>query len=200
MRNKIFVVVIAVISLVAILWWPSSNTDDPSLSEENNPALPILENTKSTTSEVFYSPPTDAKSKSADTLDLKEPQLESQPESRYEAAIESINEARLEDDDRTTPTTYDSVPELTPTPEELASPEPYNEYETREEMLITNAETADPEMQNITQQLQVMRDAGLDEAAIREAEEKLIHLQQMTQRLHDQQSISKATDDSEVSP
>lgn len=71
----------------------------------------------------------------------------------------------------------------TPTPEELASPELNSDYETRQEMKL---KIAYPEMQNLNQQLQDMRDAGLDEKSLREAEEKLIQLQAMTKYLQEQ--------------
>jgi len=176
-RNKLVFIVIAVLSLGAILWLPSSN-----------PALPISENAKSTfTRGALYSPPTEAKPTPAATIGIKS---ETQPEFRDKTALESPHEARSEGDD--------TVPEVTSTSEELAEPEHYNEYETRGEMQLENAylEPENSEMQNIKQQLQAMREAGLDEAAMHDAEEKLVQLQEITQRLRDQQSISKAENDS----
>ncbi|MES2824921.1 MAG: hypothetical protein V4732_15055 [Pseudomonadota bacterium] len=200
MRNKIFFIGITAVSLLAILWWPSSNTDDPSLSEESNSALPILADAKSTiTPKVFHSPATQAKP--ADTPGIKEQPLKTQPASLDETTIELMHEALIASDDRTPPMNYDTATEVMPTNEEFADPE-LNEYGTREEIKLENTdfEATNPEMQNITQQLQAMRDAGADEAAIYEAEEKLTQSQQMTQRLRDQQSISKVENDNEALP
>lgn len=194
---------IAVVSLLALVWWSSSNIDDPSLSKKNDSASTKSKNVKSVnTPEVFYSPP--PKAKPADTPDTKEPLVENQTEPWDETAIESMREARLQGDDRTPPITRNNVPAEAPTPEELADPELYSEYETRQEMKLKSAYVAAayPEMQTITKQLQAMRDAGLDEAAVREAEEKLIQLQQMTQRLQEQhpELTPKEKDDSAASP
>jgi hypothetical protein len=197
-RNKMFFIVTAVVSLVAIVWWPSSTTDDPYLPEESDSALPKSENAKFTiTPEVLYSPPTEAKPKPAHALGIKEPPLATQPVPGNETTIDAVREERMEGGDRKPMMTYDNVPEVTPTSEQLADAERYNEYETREEMKPDNTylEAENPEMQNIAQQLQAMRDAGTDESVIREAEEKLIQSQQMIQRLQDQQSISKTEND-----
>lgn len=197
-----FFIVIAVVGLMAFVWWPSNNTDDLFLSAESNPALPILENAKSTTSpKVLYSPSTEAKPEPAHARE-KQP-LKTQPVPEQQTISESVREARVDGDELIPPMTDDTaLPEVTSTPDQLIDSEQYNEYETREEMKFetTFFEPENPEIQNIAQQLQAMRDAGADEAAIHEAEEKLIQSQQMSQRLQDQQSISKIENDSEALP
>ncbi|MES2674629.1 MAG: hypothetical protein V4660_10335 [Pseudomonadota bacterium] len=200
MRNKIFLFGITAVSLVGILRWPSSNTGDPFLSGDKDSALPISAGAKSIiTPKILYSPPTQAKP--ADTPGIKESPLETQPASPDETTIELMHEALTGNDDRTPPMIYETVTDVIPTNEEFADPE-LNEYETREKMKFehTDFEAENPEMQNITQQLQTMRDAGADEAALYEAEEKLTQSQQIIQRLRDQQSISKVENASEDLP
>ncbi|MES2823482.1 MAG: hypothetical protein V4732_07765 [Pseudomonadota bacterium] len=178
MQNKVFYIAIALVSLVAIWWLSSSNTDEDSLSEsaKNAPVSPLSRNAKSAaTPEVFYSPKNEAKSKPVGNLQSP---LATQPEAMGEAANGSMRESRVPGDDPT------------PGSEEVVNAEPGSEYIQREDMEIktANPQTENPEMQNLAQQLQAMRDAGLDEAVMREVEEKLIELQ----RLQDQQTISKS--------
>lgn len=162
----------AAVSLVTVLWW--TNTDDTEAFKEIHPTLPVLKNTKpAITQEILFPPQTEAKP--TGTLVPKEPQVEIQPESRNQSTIVSIREAPSNGNDRAPSTTYDTAPEVTPTPEALG----------------------DPEMQQIIQQLQAMRDAGLDDVTIRDAEEKLTQTLSITQRLRDQQSISKPENTSE---
>lgn len=188
MQNKAFYIAMAFVSLLAIWWLSSSNTDDVSLSEsaENDQGSSLTKNaTSANTPEVFYSPPAEVKSKPG--VSLQSP-LATQSEAVDEAPIDSMHESRLPSDDRT------------PVPEEVVDPELNSEYQAHEEAEIKTdySETANaptdlppaesPEMQNLAQQLQTMRDAGLDETVVREVEEKLIELQ----RLQDQQTISKS--------
>lgn len=105
-----------------------------------------------------------------------------------ETAIDQLRDARLHGDDRAPPIVHDPVPAERPSASELAYPELYQEYETRQEVKLKAAfiDAAYPEIQKIESQLQQMRAAGLDQAALREAEEKLIQLQAMTQNLQEQ--------------
>ncbi|MES2676235.1 MAG: hypothetical protein V4660_18500 [Pseudomonadota bacterium] len=193
MRDKAFFIAVAIVSMLAMWWLSSSNTDVPlSESEKSDAVSPLTENGKSAAPEVFYSPPTAAKPNPAHTLDSQESLPSAQVQSLNETANETTGEARLPSDDR--------LPAETVSPEETINPELGNEYVTGQETELNNdyVEAVNPEEQAISQQLQAMRDAGLSEAAVREVEEKLIQLQ----RLQDQQSISKSNpeDGSDFSP
>lgn len=115
------------------------------------------------------------------------PAPEANPEEELwdETAIEQMREARIHGDDRAPPIVHEAVTEQRATPEELASPELYNAYEAREEMKLKAqfVSAAQSQLQELKQHIQAMKDAGLDQAAIREAEEKLIQLNAMSNQL-----------------
>jgi len=195
MQNKALFSAIAVVSVVAIWWLSSNNIHDIALSEsEKSDSVSALSKKVefATTPKVFHSPPADVTPKRDDIMEIKQPIKKSESESWDATAIKTAQEARSDVDNITTDT---AQAEEATTPDDSAEPELNNEYDMHQETEFNGdqVEAADAETQNIYQQLQTMRDAGLGETATREAEEKLIQMQ----RLRDQNSISKTEEISE---
>lgn len=180
---------IAVAGVCGALWWSLSGDENHTVFNNTNfsasSSMPTT-NARDIAMPTYYSSSVKAKSKvnggSESSLENEQAQTWDEP------AIAQLREARLHGDDRAPPIVRNEAPHETPTPEELASPELYNNYETRQEMKLKAAyiDAAHPEMQHIQEQLQAMRDAGLDHVAMQEAEEKLTKLQAMTQHLQEQ--------------
>jgi hypothetical protein len=184
--GKIPLIIIAVTSVGVIAWWSLGSSDDAPLVVKSNGASSSSAS-KTISADMAMENNSFAKAKSKSSS-ANETLVETQSEQWDESAITQLREARLHGDDRAPPIIRNEAPQETATPEELASPELYSDYETRQEMKLKLAfvEAAHPEMQRIEGQLKAMRDAGLDQAAMREAEEKLIHLKKMTERLQEQ--------------
>lgn len=183
---KIPSIVVAITSVGVIIWWSLGTSDEPSLSAKSDFVNPSS-TPKTIKPDIAMDIKSFAKTKSKSSA-ANEEVLEKPAEQWDESAITQLREARLHGDDRAPPITRNEVPQETATPEELANPELYSNYETRQEMKLKLAyvEAAHPEMQRIEGQLKAMRDAGVDQEAIREAEEKLKQLQAMTERLEKQ--------------
>lgn len=192
-KNSVLLALLAGATLVA--YWSLSNDEQPVTVSDNVSISPEpLKETHAAMPAMPYQVPAIKPKKNKSAADA-EPE-----EDRWdETAIEQMRDARINGDDRAPPIVHEPVTEQRATPEELASPELYNAYEAREEMKLKAqfVSAAQPQLQELKQQIQAMKDAGLDQAAIREAEEKLIQLDAMTNQLQKQHpEITRQTDSS----
>ncbi len=181
-KNNVLLALLAGAVLVA--YWSLSNDEQPIPVSDNVNISPKPPKEAHTAMPAMpYQVPAIKPKKNTSAADT-----EPEEERWDETAIEQMREARIHGDDRAPPIVHEPVTEQRATPEELASPELYNAYEAREEMKLKAqfVSAAQPQMQELKQQIQAMKDAGLDQAAIREAEEKLIQLDAMTNQLQKQ--------------
>lgn len=200
MKKKYFLLT-ALIITITMMALRSLSSDELPESEKNSANIPHIAenlmplNVSASSSSIPASLP--------QKQTLQEVTKTAEEELWDETAIEQLRDARLHGDDRAPPIVHETTIEQRATPEELASPEQYNAYEAREEMRLKAnfVSAAQPRLMELQQQIQAMRNAGIDKEAIREAEEKLIQLNAMNQQLQkqhpdiNQQSSRPATQD-----